>query len=147
MKKSSYGTTVLAVLAVIQAGCANTSAVSRQASAAVEVPALAVSADCGACSMKPSIPGLIVQGYNEAARKAGRSVSATEEARLIIKAYTARSDGDRMMLGALAGKDEIKAEVSYRGKTFAVEDYYRNAWQGIDSVARNIGELSYAELK
>lgn len=147
MKKSSYGTAVLAVLAVIQAGCANTSAVTQHTSAAVEVPTLVVSADCGSCSVKPSIPGLIVQGYSEAARKAGRSVSVTEEARLVIKAYTARSDSDRMMLGALAGKDEIKAEVSYRGKTFAVEDYYRNAWQGIDSVARNIGELSYAELK
>lgn len=147
MKRFSYGTAVLAVVAVIQAGCASTSSVSRSTSAAAEVPTLAVSADCGSCSVKPSIPGLIVQGYNEAARKAGRSVSATEEARLVIKSYTARSDSDRMLLGAMAGKDEIKAEVSYRGRTFAVEDYYRNAWQGIDSVARNIGELSYAELK
>ena len=147
MKKFSHGTTVLAVVALIQTGCAGTSAVTRSTSASAEVPALAVSADCGSCSVKPSIPGLIVQGYNEAARKAGRSVSSTEEARLVIKAYTARSDSDRMLLGAMAGKDEIKAEVSYRGRTFAVEDYYRNAWQGIDSVARNIGELSYAELK
>ena len=147
MKKSSYGTTVLAVLAVIQAGCANTSAVTQPTSAAVEVPALVVSADCGSCSVRPSIPGLIVQGYNEAARKSGRKVSVTDEASLVIKAYTARSDSDRMMLGALAGKDEIKAEISYRGKTFAVEDYYRNAWQGSDSVARNIGELGYAGLK
>ena len=97
--------------------------------------------------MKPTIPALIVEGYTEAARAAGRKVSATAEATLTIKEYTSRNDAARFFAGAFAGKDEIKVVIAYQGKTYAVEDYYRNAWLGIDTLAKKIGEMSYAELK
>ncbi|MFM9879895.1 MAG: hypothetical protein ACKVOO_05735, partial [Burkholderiaceae bacterium] len=79
--------------------------------------------------------------------KAGHKVSATKEANLVIKEYTARNDAARFLAGALAGKDEIKAVISYQGKTYAVEDYYRNAWLGIDVLAKKIGEMTHAEVK
>jgi hypothetical protein len=112
-----------------------------------EVPTLRVVVDCGVCAVKPTIPSLIIEGYNEAASKAGRKVSTTKEASLTIKEYTARSDAARFLAGAFAGKDEIKAVIAYQGKTYAVEDYYRNAWLGIETLAKKIGEMSYAEIK
>lgn len=163
MKTTKYLGLVVASAAIFMAGCAsttpsststntstntNTSAVGQQPTPSVaEVPALKVTVDCGACVVKPTIPSLIVEGYNEAAAKAGRKVSATAVANLTIKEYTARADAARLLAGAFAGKDEIKAVIAYQGKTFAVEDYYRNAWLGIDTLAKKIGEMTYAELK
>ena len=144
----------LAAAALVISGCATTApgspgATGTDAPAAVaqEVPSLKVTVDCGACQVKPIVPGLIVEGYNEAAAKAGQKVSSTQEATLVIKEYTARGDAARFFAGALAGKDEIKATVSYQGKTYTVEDYYRNAWLGIDALAKKIGQMTHAELK
>ncbi|MDP3835056.1 MAG: hypothetical protein Q8Q82_13930 [Hydrogenophaga sp.] len=140
--------------AIFVSGCASTTQtntstgkVAQPTAPMADVPALKVFVDCGACTLKPGIPGLIVEGYNEAASKAGRKVSTTSEANLTIKEYTARGDAARFLAGAFAGKDEIKVVIAYQGKTYAVEDYYRNAWLGIDTLAKKIGEMSYAELK
>ena len=112
-----------------------------------DVPTLKVVLDCGACEVKPNIAGLIVENYTQAAAKAGAKVAATNEATLTIKEYRARGDAARFLVGIFAGRDEIKAVITYQGKTFAVEDYYSNAWQGIESVAKNIGEMAYGQLK
>jgi hypothetical protein len=148
-----FGLVVVSV-AILVSGCASTtqpntgtSTVVQPTTALAEVPALKVSVDCGACTVKPTIPDLIVEGYNEAANKAGRKISATAQAQLTIKEYTARNDAARFLAGAFAGKDEIKVTIAYQGKTYAVEDYYRNAWLGIETLAKKIGEMSYAELK
>lgn len=153
MKTKSYLVPLFASIAIIVSGCASTSqtsssgAATPQATPLGELPTLKVTVDCGACTVKPTIPSLIVEGYNEAAGKAGHKVSTTKEASLTIKEYTARNDAARFLAGAFAGKDEIKAVIAYQGKTYAVEDYYRNAWLGIDTLAKKIGEMSYAELK
>ena len=97
--------------------------------------------------MKANVPSLVVEGYNQAAAKFGAKVSASKVATLTIKEYTARNDVARFMAGVFAGKDEIKAVITYQDKTFAVEDYYRNAWLGIDALAMNIGEMAYVKLK
>ena len=140
--------------AIFIAGCASTNPTGTNAStqaapvtSITEAPSLKVAIDCGTCEVKPTIPGLIVEGYNEAATKAGHKFSATKEANLVIKEYTARNDAARFIAGAFAGKDEIKAVISYQGKTYTVEDYYRNAWLGIDTLAKKIGEMTYAEIK
>ncbi len=145
---------VLASIAIFISGCAstaqnNTGAATGapQATALAEMPSLKVTVDCGTCTVKPTIPGLIVEGYNEAASKAGRKLSATSQATVAIREYAARGDAARFLVGAFAGKDEIKVVIAYEGKTYAVEDYYRNAWLGIDTLAKKIGEMSYAELK
>jgi hypothetical protein len=145
---------LIASATLMIAGCASTTTggtspnvTPTTATAVIEVPSLKVAVDCGNCAVKPTIPGLIVEGYNEAAAKAGRKVSATKEANLVIKEYTARHDAARFLAGAFAGKDEIKAVISYQGKTYAVEDYYRNAWLSIDVLAKKIGEMTLAEIK
>lgn len=65
---------------------------------------------------------MISKGYNDAASKNGVTVSSSQEASLVGKEYTARNDEARFMVGAMAGKDEIKAVITYEGKTYAVED-------------------------
>lgn len=50
------------------------------------------------------------------------------------------------MVGIFAGKDAIKATVAAEDKTFVVEDYYRNAWLGIEALARKIGEMTFEEI-
>jgi len=49
-----------------------------------------------------------------------------------IQEYSDRNVRE-IFVGAFAGKDEIRAEVIYQEKKFIVEDYYRNAWLGIES--------------
>jgi len=153
MKKKSYFGPLFASIAIVVSGCASTSRPSttgtttQQLISLSDVPALKVTVDCGACAVKPSIPFLIIEGYNQAANNDGRKVSTTSEANLTIKAYTARDDAARLLFGAFAGKDEIKAVVAYHGKTYVLEDYYRNTIFGIDTLAKKIGEKSYAELK
>jgi hypothetical protein len=144
----------IASAALLIAGCASTTpggtapgGAAPTVAAVTEVPTLKVALDCGKCEVKPTIPGLIVEGYNGAAAKAGHKVSATKEATLVVKEYTARNDAARFLAGAFAGKDEIKAELTYQGKTYAVEDYYRNAWLGIDVLAKKIGEMTHAQVK
>jgi hypothetical protein len=102
--------------------------------------------DCGACQVRPSVPSLIVEGYRSAAAKSGAKLASGQEATVSIKEYAARDDGARFMMGAFAGKDEIKAAVSFQEKQFMVEDYYRNAWLGIEDLAKKIGEMIFERV-
>lgn len=156
--KTTYRAALLAA-AVAITGCASTGTTTTPATSTPapapavpaanlpELPTLKVSLDCGPCQVDPAIPGQIVDGYNAAAAKAGRKVTSAKEAQLVIKDYSARNNAARFLVGAMAGKDEIKAVVTYQGKTYNVEDYYRNAWMGISTLAAKIGDMTYGELK
>lgn len=140
---------VATIFAVVASGCANINqqpALTNQISKS-QVPKIAVKIDCGNCEVKAGIQELISAGYKEAASNAGINISDSDFANLNIKEYSARSDAARFLAGAFAGKDEIKIEVNYKEKVFIVEDYYRNAWQGIDSLARKVGQSVFEKLK
>lgn len=111
-----------------------------------EVPGLKVTLDCGACQVSDAIPRLIAEGYARAAADRGAKVAANADVSVAIREYSARDAGARFFLGALAGRDEIKAAVSYQEKYFVVEDYYMNAWLGIDSLATKIGEMVFQRV-
>lgn len=131
---------------ILVTGCAtNTPAPASKPVA--QVPTLTVKLDCGSCQVNPKVPSLLVDGYNAAASQAGAVVVADKQATVTIKSYVARGDAARFLAGALAGKDEIQAEVAYQDKKFAVEDYYRNAWMGIEPLAKKIGEMTFEKLK
>lgn len=142
--------TLAATLALL-AGCAsqpNSSPTGGAAPVAVKsVPKLRIVQACGGCDVPEDVPGLIEEGYAKAAAEAGTKVSPTETATLTIKELSYRSAGARIAVGAFAGKDEIKADVAYKDKKFSVEDYYRNAWQGISSLARKIGAMAHEQLQ
>ncbi len=144
---------IFALVLFLLAGCASSTVQTASTASGAskpppptEVPRLKVAIDCGGCAVRPVVRSLIIEGYNEAAAKAGHQVSATKEANLVIKEYTARSDAARFLAGAFAGKDEIKAVVSFEGKSFSVEDYYLNAWLGIEVLAKKIGAMTHAGI-
>jgi hypothetical protein len=150
LKAQSRWAILLVFTSAVLFGCAagtQSNLNTQSVTTAVEVPTLKVALDCGTCEVKATIPSLVVEGYNQAAIKSGANVSAAKEATLTIKEYIARGDAARLLAGAFAGKDEIKAVITYQGKSFSVEDYYRNAWLGIDTLAKNIGEMAYDRLK
>jgi len=129
-------------------GCAtSTQAPPLNAQSPLQVPSIKVVVDCGSCQVRPNVPTLILDGYRGAASKAGAQISPTSEAIVTIQEYSDRNDTARFLVGAFAGKDEIRAEVIYQEKKFIVEDYYRNAWLGIESLANKIGEMVFAEVK
>ena len=136
---------ILLPLALVM-GCATNNPAPASKPVA-QVPTLTVKLDCGSCQVNPKVPSLLVEGYTTAASQAGAVVVADRQATLTIKSYTARGDAARFLAGALAGKDEIQAEVAYQDQKFAVEDYYRNAWLGIEPLAKKIGEMAFERLK
>jgi hypothetical protein len=146
MRIRTYLSCAVAFLAVT--GCATTgSEPSTRAQAPLrEVPSLKVVTECGTCKVRPSVPGLIVEGYTNAAAKSGAKLVPGKEATLTIREYSARDDGARFVVGAFAGKDEIKASVNFQGKQFMVEDYYYTAWLGIEALARKIGEMTFERM-
>jgi len=133
--------------AVALAGCAAPAPTPQPGAPAREVPALNVQFDCGACKPRGDAAKLIAEGYSEAAAQAGAKVNPSMQATLMVKAYTARDDTARILTGVFAGRDEIKANVSYGSQQFQVEDYYANAWMGIDALSRKIGELAFQKMK
>jgi hypothetical protein len=120
---------------------------SRRGRAALrDVPAIKVVVDCGACQVRPEVPGYIAEGYARAAAEARARLAPNQEATVSIKYYAARDDAARFLFGVMAGKDEIRASVSFEGKEFFVEDYYVNAWLGIDYLASKIGGMVFEQL-
>lgn len=85
--------------------------------------------------------------YTKAAAKSGVPISSQSEATLSITDYTQRPPGARVMFGAFAGKDEIKAVVIFKDNKFEVEDYYRNAWLGMNSLSERIGKMVFEKIQ
>lgn len=122
------------------------SANGEHESVSLVVPSLQVKSDCGKCKIRNNIASLIIDGYNKAAINAGAKISSKSNAIITIKEYVERGDTERFLAGAFAGKDEIKASITYQGKDYFVEDYYRNAWLGIETLATKIGELTFEKM-
>jgi hypothetical protein len=140
---------ISSVFAMLASGCATNSQISGSINqdSKSQVPNIAIKLDCGKCQVKAGIQELIVAGYKESAANSGAKISDSDFANVVIKDYSARDDVSRFLAGAFAGKDEIKVEVTYKEKVFVVEDYFRNAWQGTDSLARRIGAMVFEKFK
>lgn len=115
--------------------------------AAPRVPRLTVVVDCGACAVRPAIPAIIAESYAATAAKAGARIDSGAEAILTLLEYTERSSAARALAGPLAGKDEIRAIVTYQDKRVAVADHYYNSWLGIEDIADNLGEMAFDAVK
>jgi hypothetical protein len=137
---------LLALSLAVLGGCAS-STKTATTNRALSVPTLKVELACGNCQVRANVPALIQEGYNTAAASAGAKVVPSSEAVLTIKEYSERGDAARFLVGAFAGKDEIKATVVAKDKQFSLEDYYRNAWQGIESLAQKIGATTFEQLQ
>lgn len=150
MKTNTCLFSLLAISTVVAlSSCATSTKTSSSATPKIvtEVPGLKVVLDCGACQVRDNVPSLIVAGYKESASESGAQVAATSDATVTIKEYADRSDGARFFAGAFAGKDQIRADVTYNEKKFTVTDYYRNAWLGIEALAKKIGGMIFEKIK
>lgn len=107
------------------------------------VPRLTVALDCGNCKVRPGIAAIIAESYAITAAKAGAKIDTGAAALVTVVAYTERSDAARALAGPLAGKDEIRAIVTYRDKQAAIADHYYNSWLGIEDIADNLGEMAF----
>ncbi len=112
------------------------------------VPALAVVLDCGDCKVRSTVPELIRTSYAAAAAKAGVSIAGDTQVMLTIKDYTERGMATRIV-SLIAGppammlKDEIKAVAVVNGEPLPLTFNRRMPFRGIDSVAHELGELSF----
>lgn len=138
----------IAAIAVSLVGCGTTNQSAQPNSAKMaQTPNLKIVIDCGTCRVRENVSALIVEGYREAAGKSGVSISSTSEATVTIQEYSDRNDAARVLAGAFAGKDEIRTVVTYQDRKFGVEDYYRNAWLGIESLAKKIGGMVFTQIQ
>lgn len=146
----------LALSLSILSGCASAPASHQQSlnsapattsssSSSSSVPKLKVVNNC-ACSVPQDIPGLIGAGYNIAAHNAGKPVNAEDEAVFSITKFSKRDSAARLLGGVFAGKDEITGVVSYKGRTFTVNEYYVNIIQTIDDAANKVGLYAFNGL-
>lgn len=111
-----------------------------------EVPDIRIKLECGTCKVRENVTTLIAKGYKDAVTKAGKKISATKFLDVSITDYTDRNDAARVLAGVFAGKDEIKTKVTNEGQSFVVEDYYRNAWLGIEHLSEKIGKMIFEKI-
>lgn len=109
-------------------------------------PALELSFNCGECAPSEAVKDAIQQGYAEAMAKAGRAPNPQAKVTLNVVEYAERSSGARILFGVFAGKDKIRGTVMANGTEFEVEDTAVTTFNGIETVARNIGEAVFAKV-
>lgn len=139
MKRIASLAYITLAASIFLTGCATQSTPQTKQATLTSVPQLKVTIDCGGCAVRPDVPPRLSYTYDEAAAQAGVKVSSTEQATAVIRSYSERNDVARFMAGAFAGKDELKVEVKSGGKVFIVEDYFRNAFQGMDDLVKYVG--------
>jgi len=148
--KSLIGAAGLALSLSILSGCASAPSANKQslngaATTGSSVPKLKVVSNC-ACTVPQDIPGLIDAGYSIAAHNAGKQINGEDEAVFSITKFSKRDGAARLLAGAFAGKDEITGVVSYKGRTFTVNEYYMNIIQTIDDAANKVGLYAFNGL-
>jgi hypothetical protein len=116
------------------------------AASKITVPTLVVQVRCKDCEVKPEVPKVIRESYEQAATKAGASIASDSQATLTITGYSTR--GVSRLLGPLsmALTDEITGTVTSGGREFAVAENARLPLRGIESVAKEVGQSAFAGL-
>lgn len=135
-----------------------TSCASNKASSSnnkkAEVPSLVIKTACGNCKISASIAALIQESYIKKAAQSGMLISKDTQATLTINNYSERNLTMRTvsviaepLAIAFDIKDEIVANVSFKEKSFAIEYNKMNPFQGIESVANEIAEMTFEKLE
>jgi hypothetical protein len=130
-------------------GCVSSAADPKGLSPTKPAPRLEVVIDCGACEVKDSVVGVIREGYANAAARAGAPQLSGGTATLTVKTYSQRGFGTRFLIGPLGilFADAIRAELVFEGRTVQVAESARVPFQGIEAVARRLGEKALESLR
>jgi hypothetical protein len=112
------------------------------------VPALVVRIDCGGCEVGASVSEMILESYQARRLLAGARELPDAQATLTIKVFAERGLTTRFLVGPLGliWSDAIEAELIFDGKRVAVTESTRVPLQGIEAVAKRIGEKSVDAL-
>lgn len=139
MKKSAL---IMTFFAAFTAGSAvaDTLGADAQPNSIPQAPALKIVFACGECNPNDSVEPLIQGAYLDAAKKAGLSVDETDKVTFTITDYRERSTMARIIGGVLAGSDKIEGKLSWRDTQADVSDTAISTLNGIEAVARNVGE-------
>lgn len=141
-RTASLGAVLLAVTA-----CAS---LSDQPAPAAEkaLPVLSIRVDCGSCEIKQGVANVILESYAARRAQAGVADLAGAPAVLTIKTYAERGMATCFLAGPLGiiWSDAIDAELVFDGKSVKLTESTRVPFQGIESIARRIGEKSVDAL-
>lgn len=102
--------------------------------------------DCGSCDHNEKVPPLLQQSWTKEAAAHGYAVSESETAEMVITEYNQRSPGLRVMFGAMAGQDKLGTRIKFRGKEFKAEDYFANAFSGMNALCANVAKKGLEQL-
>lgn len=112
----------------------------------VTMPMLSMSFDCGDCKPDSKIKALVEGTYLDFADKEKVTIDANVTLAYHVDKFRTRG-GLRFLVGALAGADKISGNIECNGNNVEVSDIALSAVNGIESVARNVGESAYRAAK
>lgn len=147
MKIRKISFPALAGLLLVLAGCAATKpdiAASHVANSTLETAlkqgVMEPTVDPKGQDVSAAVKAGLIEAFDKQAARNGIHVSPTgSPIKITIQEYSTRPNLARFMLGVLAGRDHIKAQVDVAGTHYEVEDSAHSAVNGIDVVAEDVG--------
>ncbi|WP_321881537.1 hypothetical protein [Paraburkholderia bannensis] len=145
LRNSRLASTALVV--ALLAGCASTqptmntssttsAPVKTNLAAGVATPTIAANGH----EITPEVQDALLKSFNDQAAKDGlKVVDGGTPVTVTIDEYRARSTAARWLVGALAGNDHIRAQVTVGEPVFVIEDSAITVVNGINDVAGNVG--------
>ncbi|WP_181885335.1 DUF4410 domain-containing protein [Trinickia dinghuensis] len=147
MKTKTLGSAALAGLLLVLAGCAatkpdvdashaNDSTLRTTLKQGVAEPTI----DANGKEVSAAVKARLIEAFDKQAAKDGIAVSPTGvPVSITIEEYSKRSTAARIMLGVMAGRDHIKAQVKLLDASYQVEDSAHSTVNGIGVVAEDVG--------
>ena len=111
-----------------------------------QFPKLEIHWECGGCEENEKVAPLIEQSYSEYAAAHGFEISDAEIAQMDIIVFRQRNPAARATLGIMAGKDALTTQIIFRNKHFVAKDYSANAWFGMNSLCKSVGEQAGKQI-
>lgn len=112
----------------------------------VKLPALSVVFDCGDCAQSAKIKGLIESAYVDQAKEQNVAIDGAATYTYKVSNYRSRGAA-RFFVGALSGADKIAGSFDCNGAAVELSDMAITAFNGIESVAINVGESAFVAAK
>ncbi|MDW3685313.1 hypothetical protein RA280_26920 [Cupriavidus sp. CV2] len=134
-------------IAALATGCASTAPtmdanrpISKSLQASVVKGVAKPTVVANGHEIDPEVTQSLLDSFSKQATKAGVKVLDTGlPVTITVQEYSARPTAARLLVGVLAGKDHIKADVALGDSKFVIEDTARTVVNGINSVAENVG--------
>lgn len=111
-----------------------------------KLPTLSVVFDCGDCEPGAKVKALIESAYADQAKEQKVAIDSAVTYTYKVSNYRSRGAA-RFLVGALSGADKIAGSFDCNGAAVEVSDMAITAFNGIESVAINVGEYAFVAAK